>query len=188
MNGIFTVILIISAIALCIISPNGFLTAMIDGAKGALNCAVTLFCIYAVWMGISKIAEDAGLCQKISRRFTPFIKKFFATKSTGAAKDISMNITCNLLGLGGAATPFAVSAIQKLDSENNDFAKKLLFVLNATSVQIFPATVIALRASLNSQSPADIFIPSLIATAVCTVSAVALFLLFNKIGAGIWRK
>ena len=188
MNGIFTIILIISAIILCIISPNDFLTCLIDGAKGATQCALTLFCIYAVWMGVSKIAEDAGLCQKISRRFTPLIKRVFKVSGQDAAKDISMNITCNLLGLGGAATPFAVSAMQKLDSENNDFAKKLLFVLNATSVQIFPTTVIALRASLNSQNPADIFIPSLISSAVCTVSAVTLFLLFNKIGAEIWRK
>lgn len=81
------------------------------------------------------------------------------------------------------ATPYAVKAINALEKDKNDFAQKLLFVINATSVQILPTTVIALRASEGSASAADIFLPSLICTTVSTVCAVILYLLGRK----IWR-
>ena len=94
-----------------------------------------------------------------------------------------MNISCNLLGLGGAATPYAVKAVEELDKQSNDFAQKLLFVINATSIQILPTTVIALRAGAGSLSPSDIFLPSLICTAISTLTAVGLYLIGRK----IWR-
>ena len=94
-----------------------------------------------------------------------------------------MNLSCNLLGIGGAATPYAVKAIGELEKEKNGYAQKLLFVINATSIQILPTTVIALRASAGSVSPSDIFLPSLICTAVSTLTAVLLFVAGNK----IWR-
>ena len=100
-----------------------------------------------------------------------------------------MNLSCNLLGLGGAATPYAVKAIGELEKEKNYFAQKLLFVINATSVQILPTTVIALRASAGSVAAADIFLPSLICTAVSTFTGVLLFIITQKAGKRVkkWR-
>ena len=91
----------------------------------------------------------------------------------------------NLLSslLGGAATPYAVKAVGELEKQKNSFAQKLLFVINATSIQILPTTVIALRASAGSAAASDIFLPSLICTFVSTAAAVLLFLIGNK----IWR-
>ena len=94
-----------------------------------------------------------------------------------------MNLSSNLIGLGGAATPFAVKAIVELEKEKNSYAQKLLFVINATSIQILPTTVIALRAGAGSAAAADIFLPSLICTAVSTLVAVFLFIAGNK----LWR-
>ena len=94
-----------------------------------------------------------------------------------------MNLSCNLLGIGGASTPYALKAIDELEKEKNGYAQKLLFVINATSIQILPTTVIALRAGAGSASPADIFLPSLICTVISTATAVILFIAGSK----IWR-
>lgn len=183
MNIIFTAVCIASMVALAIFSPDKLLSSMLGGAESAAKMSLTLFCIYAVWLGLSKLAEDAGLSKAAARRLKPFTKRVFKTENDTASEALAMNLSCNLLGLGGAATPFAVKAIGELEKENNGFAQKLLFVINATSIQILPTTVIALRASAGSVSPADIFLPSLICTVISTVTAVALYLAGNR----LWR-
>ncbi len=183
MNTVFTVIFIISLVAVTIISPSSFLPALLSGVESSLSIAVTLFCIYAVWMGLSRIAEKSGLNKYAARALSPLSKKFFKTSDSVATQNIAMNLSCNLLGIGGAATPFAVKAIEALEKEGNDYAQKLLFVINATSVQIVPTTVIALRSGAGSAAAADIFLPSLICTAFSTLFAVVLFIFWCK----VWR-
>lgn len=134
-------------------------------------------------MGLSKLAEKSGLSKYIARGLKPVTKRIFRTDDETANEQLAMNISCNLLGLGGAATPYAVKAVEELDKQSNDFAQKLLFVINATSIQILPTTVIALRAGAGSLSPSDIFLPSLICTAISTLTAVGLYLIGRK----IWR-
>lgn len=183
MNVIFTLVCIASMIALAITAPDKLLPSLLGGAEDAAKMALTLFCIYAVWMGLSSLAEKSGLSRGMAKFLKPVTRKIFRTDDDEASENLAMNISCNLLGLGGAATPYAVKAINALEKDNNDFAQKLLFVINATSIQILPTTVIALRASAGSLSAADIFLPSLICTAVSTLCAVALYLLWRK----IWR-
>ena len=151
--------------------------------------SLTLFCIYAVWMGLSALAEKSGLSKSMAKGLKPLSKKIFGTDNDVANECIAMNISCNLLGLGGAATPYAVKAIGELEKESNGFAQKLLFVINATSIQILPTTVIALRASAGSVSPSDIFFPSLICTLISTACAVSMYILGRKLFAGRkkWR-
>ena len=183
MNAIFTCIFLASLVILLFISPDKALPAMLGGAERAVTMAVTLFCIYAVWMGLSRIAEKSGLSRTAAKALKPLSRRLFRTDNDAANENIAMNLSCNLLGLGGAATPYAVKAIGELEKENNGFAQKLLFIINATSVQIVPTTVIALRTSAGSVSAADIFLPSLICTAFSTVFAVTVFI----VGAKIWR-
>lgn len=172
-----------SLIVLLFVSPSGALPAMLGGAERALTMAVTLFCIYAVWMALSRIAEKSGLSRTAAKALKPLSRRLFKTDNDAANENIAMNLSCNLLGLGGAATPYAVKAIGELEKDKNGFAQKLLFVINATSVQIVPTTVIALRTSAGSAAAADIFFPSLICTVFSTVFAVAVFI----IGSKIWR-
>lgn len=183
MNVIFTVVFIASMVAIAIIAPENLLSALLDGTRDSAKMALTLFCIYAVWMGLSALAEKSGLSKGAAKLLKPLSRRVFKTDSDAANENLAMNISCNLLGLGGAATPYAVKAIGELEKENNGFAQKLLFVINATSIQILPTTVIALRASAGSVAPSDIFAPSLICTVVSTAVAVVLFLAGNK----IWR-
>lgn len=179
MNAIFSYVFIISALLLAITAPDKFLPSLTSGAGNALKTAVTLFCVYAVWMGLSAVAEECGLTKKFSKAVKPAARRFFRTDDSKSCEYIAMNLSCNLLGIGGAATPFAVKAIERLDKTGNEYAQKLLFVINATSVQILPTTVIALRASAGSLNAADIFLPSLICTAISTGTAVLLFIAYS---------
>lgn len=179
MNVIFTAVFLASAAVLCFAAPDKFLPALLNGARQAASSFVTLACIYAVWSGLSRVAEDAGISAAIAKRLRPACFKFFKTKSCRAADRASMNIACNMFGLGGAATPYGVAAAQAFDREGNLFGRNLLFILNACSVQIIPATTIALRAAAGGTSPADIFLPAVICTAVCTGTAVAAYFAAN---------
>jgi spore maturation protein A len=181
MNVIFTVIIAISSLTLLFLNPEGLLPALMDGAKkGGVMC-ITLFCIYAVWMGVEKLSERSGLCTKVSAILRPTICKLFKSNDKLTTEYIAMNISCNLLGLGGAATPYAVKGIERLEKTGNDYAQKLLFVINATSIQLIPTTVISLRSAAGSATPSDIFLPSLVCTFLSTLLGVTLFMLFNRL-------
>lgn len=177
MNAIFTAVMLSSAILLIITSPSQFLPALLGGAHNALTCAVTLLAIYALWMGLSAVAEEAKLTHGVAKLLTPVCKRLFKTKDENILKDLSMNVSCNLLGIGGASTPYGVKAINGLEKEGNVFAQNLLFIINATSIQLIPTTVITLRTSLGSSSAYDIALPSLIATAISTFTGVGVYLL-----------
>ncbi len=164
-------------------APDKLLPSLLGGAEDAAKMSLTLFCIYAVWMGLSSLAEKSGLSRGAAKALKPITRRVFGTKSDKANENLAMNLSCNLLGIGGAATPYAVKAIRELEKENNTFAQKLLFVINATSVQILPTTVIALRAGAGSANAADIFLPSLICTIISTAVAVTLYILGHK----LWR-
>lgn len=183
MNVIFTLVFIASMIALAISAPDKLLPSLLGGAEDAAKMALTLFCIYAVWMGLSALAEKSGLSRGAARLLKPVTRKIFRTDDEEASENLAMNISCNLLGLGGAATPYAVKAINALERGKNEFAQKLLFVINATSIQILPTTVIALRAGAGSAAASDIVLPSLLCSAASTLCAVALYLIGRK----LWR-
>ena len=90
-----------------------------------------------------------------------------------------MNLAVNLLGMGGAATPYGVKACQLLDkSEHAEYSSAMFFVVNATSVQLLPTAIVGVRASLGSLSPSDIIFPSILASAFSTVVGVGLTALY----------
>lgn len=180
MNIIFTAIFLLSAIVMLITAPTDFLPAMLDGGLNAAKCCLTLFCIYAVWMGLSAVAEDARITEKAARLLSKPCGKLFKTQNPAALENITMNISCNLLGIGGAATPYAVKAVDALEKDGNTFAQNLLFIINATSIQLIPTTVIAIRAAAGSVAAHDIALPSLIATAVSTFTGAAAYILISK--------
>lgn len=138
MNIIFTAIFLLSAIVMLITAPTDFLPAMLDGGLNAAKCCLTLFCIYAVWMGLSAVAEDARITEKTAKLLSKPCGKLFKTQNPAALENITMNISCNLLGIGGAATPYAVKAVDALEKDGNTFAQNLLFIINATSIQLIP--------------------------------------------------
>lgn len=183
MNIIFTVVVALSGLIITFTAPDKLLPALLDGAENSAKTALTLFCIYAVWMGLSRLAEKSGLSKGAAKALKPLSKKLFRTENEAACEKLAMNLSCNVIGIGGAATPYAVKAVSELEKDGNRYAQKLLFVINATSIQIIPTTVITLRASAGSIAAADIFLPSLICTAISTIVAVTLYILGHK----LWR-
>ena len=181
MNAIFTAVFLLSLVVITIVAPDKLLSTLLGGGEKAAATALTLFCIYAVWMGLSRLAEKSGFSRLAAKGLKPLSRRIFKTDNEAALENVAMNLSCNLLGLGGAATPYAVKAIDELEKDKNEFAQKLLFVINATSSLLFRSTVIALRTSAGSGAALDIFLPSLICTVVSTAVAVVLFLLFGKL-------
>ena len=94
---------------------------------------------------------------------------------------IALNMSANILGLGNASTPMGIKAMQALDdgSGKATFSMIMLLVVNATSIQLLPSTVIGLRSSAGSANPADIILPTIIATAITTICGISLVLFCN---------
>ena len=96
MNAVFTAVFIVSAAALAAIAPQEFLNSMLGGVRQSLTVALTLFCIYAVWMGLAAVAEECGITGRLSRAMKPLCKRLFRTGSDKACEATAMNLACNL--------------------------------------------------------------------------------------------
>lgn len=185
MNAIFTVVFFLSAILFLFVNPDGFLSSLLKGAEKAAVLSLSLLTVYCVWLGFFKVMERSGLSEKLAKMLFPFAKKLFRSDDKEAVYLAGCNLSANFLGLPGAPTPLGIRATQKFYTKGNEFAANMLFVLNATSLQLLPTTVIALRAAAGSASPADIFLPTLFATLVSTLLGVLLLLLFSRKKRGV---
>ncbi len=154
-----------SALYFFILNPEGFLPAMISGGQKAATLSLALLASYCVWLGFFRVMEACGLAQKLARAFTPLCKRLFRTADGEVTYLAAGNLSANLLGLPGAPTPLGVKATERFYAQGNTYGASMLFVLNATSLQLLPTTVLALRASFGSLAPADILLPTLVATA-----------------------
>ena len=179
MNAIFTVVFLISTLLLLCTSPDLFLSALLDGAgKGASIC-VSLVATYSVWLGLMRVWEDSGVARHISRFTKPLARKLFKTDDEEALQAISMNLSVNILGISGAATPYGIRAAKLFDnSPNAEYSSAMLFVLNSTSLQLIPTSIIGVRVAMGSASPNFVIIPTLLASLLTTVLAVVLTRLF----------
>ena len=175
MNIIFTYLFILATAILLFINPDLFLTSVLSGAsKGATIC-LALISSYALWLGLIGVWEQSGVTKKISKLLFPFVKKLFKTQDEETTSAISMNLSVNLLGIGGAGTPYGIKACQMLDkSEHAEYSSALFFVINATSIQLLPTAIVGVRTSLGSVAPADIILPSILTTAFSTIVGIVL--------------
>ena len=181
MNIVFTLLFISSCIYMLVTNPTDIFPSMIEGVSGAINLVVKLTAIYSIWLSVLKMAERTGLDSKLSRILRPVVKKLFKGESEEAYKWISINLASNMLGMGGASTPAGIKAMtymQKGDKATSNM--DLLVVINATSIQLLPATIIALRVSWNSTNPSSIILPTLISSTIATVVGVILCKAFSK--------
>lgn len=182
MNVIFMLIFIIASIILCFISPDKYLASLINGAEKSIALMVSLVAVYCVWLGFLKILENCGLSDKMAKFLKPIVKKLFKTEDNSACNYISLNLSANMLGLGGIATPLGIKAIERLETlPNKNYSQSMLFVINATSIQLLPMTVVALRLQYQSQSAYDIILPSLLCTILSSIIGIVLVKLFIKI-------
>ncbi len=142
---------------------------------------VSLIATYSVWLGLMRVWEDSGVARAISRFLSPLSKRLFKTEDEEALGAISMNLSVNLLGISGAATPYGIKAANLLDkTQNAEYSSAMLFVLNATSLQLIPTSIIAVRVAMQSAAPNDIVIPTFLATLLSTLVGILLTKAFIK--------
>ena len=155
--------------------------SILTNANEALDLILNLLPIIVLWTGILKIAEVSGLLDKFAKILNPILSKLFpdVPKDNKALGYISSNIAANMLGLGSAATPAGLKAMNELQKINptKEVASTPMItflILNTAGVTLIPTTILALRASYNSLSPGEIILPAIIATTCSSVAGITL--------------
>ncbi|MGV3464592.1 MAG: nucleoside recognition domain-containing protein [Heyndrickxia sp.] len=153
--------------------------AIFHSANEAVTLCIGLISILVFWLGIMRIAQESGLLDKLSRLFRPIIKKLFpeVPEDHPALGYIVSNIMANMFGLGNAATPLGIKAMEQLKELNGGkpVASRSMITflaLNTSGLTLVPTTVIAIRMNYQSSSPTEIVGPTLIATFIATVAAI----------------
>jgi len=157
--------------------------ALTNSATSAIEFTLKLLAIYAVWMGILKLCDETGISKKLSKLLRPVIKFLFGDVSDETLQYLSINMSANILGMGNAATPAGISAVKSMDEGKTvaSYAMIMLIVLNATSLQLLPTSIISLRQAYGSANAADIILPSILASICSTIFGVAcVMLLYRK--------
>ena len=170
--------------------------AAIDSSKEAISLCITMMGVMSLWVGLMEIAEKAGLIQSASRRIRPLIRFLFPNLPVGhpAEEHITTNLIANVLGLGWAATPAGLRAMEELGRLEEDRRSErqpgpiqkrgvasnemcTFLIINISSLQLIPVNVIAYRSQYGSVNPAAIVGAGIIATSISTLAA----LLYCKI-------
>ncbi len=164
----------------------------LESAGSAVSICITMMGIVSMWTGLMQVARASGLLEKIAKGLAPVIRFLFPKlpKGSKAEEYIATNMTANLLGLGWAATPAGIKAMEELEQVEKERKTKgyrsreegvertasqemcTLLVINMSSLQLIPINMIAYRSSYGSDSPASIVIPVLIATGISTFAAI----------------
>lgn len=184
MSKIWLIMLVAAISALLITSPDAAIAAMISGSHAAVKLAIELVALYAFWLGFFAILEKLNISKFIAKILRPLTRFLFKNIDDEAEKFITMNMSANLLGLGNAATPMGINAINRLSAGRKKYASTnmiMMIVISATSLQLLPSTVIGMRSSHGSAAPASFLPASIIATVLSTVLGIALVKLCSKI-------
>jgi spore maturation protein A len=165
-----------------------FTQSLFEAAKSAVEVSLFLLGIVALWLGITKIIEDSGLIHRLSGTFKIFVTRLFKNLPPDhpAVTSITLTFLANLFGLGNAATPLGIKAMQDLQSLNREaetitWEMMLFIVINTASIQLVPFTVIGILAQFGSSHPAAVVLPTFLATVLSAVFAVGALWLFRKL-------
>ena len=190
MSWIWAMLLTVSILC-AIITDNGsaLAAAIPQGAQAGITLAVSIAGSLCLWSGIGKLMERTGVTEKLSKLLHPLLIRLFPrTRNDALTRQyLSANICANFLGLGNAATPMGIQAAKRLtDPRNPELATDelcRLIVLNTASIQLIPANVAAVRASLGCAAPFDI-LPMVWLASICSA---ALGLVCAYLMGKVWR-
>ncbi|MTI48820.1 nucleoside recognition domain-containing protein [Sporosalibacterium faouarense] len=151
-------------------------STVIEDTQSAVMFAIGLIGIMAVWLGMMKIAEKSGLINSFSKALRPITNFLFPDipKNHPALSAIVMNMVTNMFGAGNSATALGIKAMEEMNKLNNDKKRAtnamcMFLIINMSSVQLVPLTVLKIRADAGSLNPTEIIGTSLVATTVSTV-------------------
>lgn len=177
---------------------QGMTDSMLQASGEAVDLSITLLGVIAFWCGIMEVAQEAGLVKILSRKMKPVIHFLFpdVPENHRALDSISMNFIANVLGLGWAATPAGLEAMEGLAELEDERAKRsdekkygkqaasnemcTFLVLNISSLQLLPVNIIAYRIRYGSEVPAAVVGPAVLATSVSTAAAVIFCRFMNR--------
>ncbi|MDQ0350895.1 spore maturation protein A [Alkalibacillus filiformis] len=150
-----------------------------SSAQDAVALTISLVSVLVFWLGLMRIAEKAGLLEKLAHLFKPVFTRLFPEIPANhpAMGYILSNFSANLFGLGNAATPLGIKAMHEMKKLNNDseVASRSMITflaLNTSSVTLVPTTIIAIRMQYDSMAPTEIVSSTIIATLISTVGAI----------------
>lgn len=180
LGKIFSIISIISLLfAIFTGNLSQLAGAILDGASKAVTLTIALVGVMGLWSGVMRVLEDIGVCRMIAKIISPILKFIFpeTCKKGIATEEVAANISANMLGLGNAATPMGIKAMQEMskangnsDTASNDMVT--FVVMNTCAISLMPTTLIALRRAAGSENPFEILIPVWICSAACMVVAI----------------
>ena len=167
--------------------------ALFDSSKTAFEIALGLTGVMALWLGVMKIGERAGMLELLTRGLAPLFRRLFpeVPPNHPALGAMTMNMGANMLGLDNAATPLGIKAMQELQklnpsSDTASDAQILFLVINTASVTLLPVTIFTYRAQLGAADPTDVFVPLLITTYLGTLIGLFVTGLFQKLH--LWNR
>jgi spore maturation protein A len=189
MNWVWLILLSVGIIfAIFTGNLDAFTKALFDGATSAVEVSLFLLGIVSIWLGITRILEDSGLIHRIAHLFRPIISRLFKgiPGDHPAISAITLNVLANLFGLGNAATPLGIKAMQELDTLNREkqtitFEMMIFIVINTASIQLIPFTVIGILAGFGALNPAAVVLPTLIATVISAFAALLILFVFRRV-------
>lgn len=153
--------------------------AVFEGAKEAVTLCIGLISVLVFWLGMMRIAQESGLLEKLSKLFRPLVKLLFPEVPANhpAMGYMLSNMISNMFGLGNAATPMGIKAMEelkKLNGGKNSASRSMVtfLAINTASITIIPTTVIAIRMTYHSASPTEIVVPTIIATILSAIGAI----------------
>ena len=181
MGAIWTFLVAAAVLAAAVNGRMAELTAAaMSSAREAVVLSLGLAGVMALWLGLMRVAEEAGLVSTLARAARPVMRRLFPEVPADhpAMGAMIMNVSANVLGLGNAATPFGVKAMQELETLNPrpgtaSDAQALFCALNTASVQLIPASVIALRVAAGSRAPGEIIGATILASLCGATAAIA---------------
>ena len=195
--GFFLVAFLIALFKLVFLGDTEVFAALVkalfDSSKTAFEIALGLTGVMALWLGVMKIGERAGMLDVLTRGLAPLFRRLFPDVPANhpALGAMTMNMGANMLGLDNAATPLGIKAMQELQklnpsSDTASDAQILFLVINTASVTLLPVTIFTFRAQLGAADPTDVFVPLLITTYIGTLIGLFVTGLFQKLH--LWNR
>lgn len=180
MNGLWVGMVLVALLTAALSGTlDAVAKAVTDSAGTAVTLSLGLVGTMALWLGLMRVLQQAGLLKVFARVMQPVLRRLFPELPDGhpALSMMVLNIASNMLGLGNAATPFGLKAMTELDSLNTEKgtatnAMALFLAINTAGFSLVPTNVIALRAAMGSAAPGSIFLTTLIATSCSTLAAI----------------
>ena len=146
---------------------------MLDGAQGAVEGVLGLMGSFGVFCGLMNILSASGCVEWLNRKLKKPLKMLLGNVKEDALVYVTGNLSANMLGLGNAATPLGLKAAKLLaDGERATNALCMFLVINASSVQLLPSTVVALRTAMGAQNPGAVILPGLLSTCLSTLTGI----------------